>query len=163
METRAILDLARHFETAKVRYLIVGGYAVVAHGYVRFTADVDLVLDMGVANIQAAWDILNDLEYAPMVPVTADQLANPKIRSQWIREKGIMVLNFYHRKFPGNRVDIFLEEPFSFEPTYEKRYVVEWTDGTPLPFVDLKTLKDMKRAAGRSKDLLDLEQLDLLL
>jgi len=45
---------------------------------------------------------------------------------------------------------------------YEIRYLQEWSDGTRLPFVDLETLKTMKQEAGRAKDLLDLEQLEIL-
>jgi len=162
MNTQAIIDLAKGFDAADVRYLIVGGYAVVAHGYVRFTADVDVVLDMNTENIVRAWGVLKELEYMPSVPVSAEQFSDPETRQRWIAEKGMMVLNFHHRTRPGNRVDLFVEEPFSFESVYEIRYLQEWSDGTRLPFVDLETLKTMKQEAGRAKDLLDLEQLEIL-
>jgi len=45
MTIRSLETIVRALDGARVRYLIVGGLAVVAHGYVRFTADVDLVLD----------------------------------------------------------------------------------------------------------------------
>ena len=43
MEKRSVEAVVRGFNEAQVRYLIAGGVAVVAHGYVRFTADLDLI------------------------------------------------------------------------------------------------------------------------
>ena len=45
MERRSVEAIVEGLNRAQVRYLIVGGLAVVAHGFVRFTADIDLVLD----------------------------------------------------------------------------------------------------------------------
>ena len=46
MKLADVEAILRALNDADVRYLIVGGLAVVAHGYVRYTADVDLVLDL---------------------------------------------------------------------------------------------------------------------
>jgi hypothetical protein len=45
MQRRSIEAIVQALDAANVRYLIAGGLAVVAHGHLRFTADVDLVLD----------------------------------------------------------------------------------------------------------------------
>jgi hypothetical protein len=58
-----------------VRYLIVGGLAVVAHGYVRFTADFDVVLDLEAENVQRALGVFKSLGYVPRVPVPIEQFA----------------------------------------------------------------------------------------
>ena len=44
MESRSIETIIRTLNDHQIQYLIVGGLAVVAHGYVRFTAGVDLIL-----------------------------------------------------------------------------------------------------------------------
>ena len=44
MEVRSVEPIMRALNTAEVQYLIVGGLAVNAHGYVRLTRDVDIVL-----------------------------------------------------------------------------------------------------------------------
>ena len=44
-----------------VRYLVAGGLAVVAHGYLRFTADVDLIVDLEPANVTRAVAALESL------------------------------------------------------------------------------------------------------
>jgi len=59
-----------------VRYLVAGGVAVNAHGYLRFTQDMDLVIALDPANIVRAFDALSKLGYKPQVPITAEQFAN---------------------------------------------------------------------------------------
>ena len=65
MEVRSIETIVRALNDAQVQYLIVGGLAVNAHGFVRFTRDVDLVLGLEPANaerglnalLQAGWQL----------------------------------------------------------------------------------------------------------
>ena len=54
MERRSVESLVRALNEAGVRYLIVGGLAVVAHGHARFTGDVDLVVDLEADNARRA-------------------------------------------------------------------------------------------------------------
>ena len=61
-------DLDRIFaalETSGVRYLVVGGVAVVLHGHPRFTADLDLVLSLDDDNLARALPALEDFRYRP--------------------------------------------------------------------------------------------------
>lgn len=81
-------------DKAGVRYLVAGGLAVNAHGYLRFTRDVDLVLQLAPENIVAAFGALEGIAYRPLVPVTAADFADPAKRTAWIRDKGMAVLNF---------------------------------------------------------------------
>ena len=48
-----------------VRYLVAGGLAVNAHGYLRMTNDVDLVVQLERANIKLAFDALASIGYRP--------------------------------------------------------------------------------------------------
>ncbi len=52
MHYESITTLIKNLNDAAVEYLVVGGLAVVAHGYVRFTADVDLLLGLDHANVK---------------------------------------------------------------------------------------------------------------
>lgn len=47
-----------------------------AHGYVRFTADIDLMLEMSDANLRQALDILAALGFAPRAPVKMELFAD---------------------------------------------------------------------------------------
>ena len=105
---------------AGVRYLIAGGLAVNAHGYLRFTKDIDVVVRLAPDNIERAFAVLRDLGYRPLVPVTAAQFADATTREGWVQDKGMQVLQFWsdaHRETP---VDMFVQEPFDFEDEYRR-------------------------------------------
>jgi hypothetical protein len=72
---------------AKVRFLVAGGLAVNAHGYARFTNDVDLVIRLKEADILAAFKALGKIGYKPIAPVTAKEFADPKNRARWAKTK----------------------------------------------------------------------------
>src|SRR5438477_10007848 len=96
---------------AGVRALVVGGLAVNAHGYLRFTNDADLAVELVPENIVRAFAALASLGYQPRVPITATQFADPALRASWIRDKGMKVLQFAsdaHRETP---IDVFVIEP----------------------------------------------------
>jgi hypothetical protein len=155
---KAVMDsLNRH----KVRNLLVGGMAVVAHGYGRMTFDVDLVVQLDKANVLRAFTALATMGYQPRVPVTAEQFADARMRKQWILEKGMKVLNFWSDHHRSTVVDVFVEEPFDFEATYAKSIEAD-AEGVPFRYVDIDTLIRMKELAGRPNDLDDIRHLRML-
>jgi len=150
--------LVSALQQAGVRYLIAGGLAVNAHGYLRFTKDVDVVLQLAPDNIQRAFAALGTLGYRPLVPITAAQFADDRQRESWVRDKGMVVLQFWsdsHRETP---VDMFVSEPFGFEEEYQ-RALVKPLGQVEVRFVTLPTLIRMKQAAGRPQDRIDMEYL----
>jgi hypothetical protein len=145
-------------DRAGVLYLVAGGLAVNAHGYLRFTKDVDLVVQLVPENTKAAFAAFAALGYRPVVPVTADQFADAKVRRAWISEKRMEVLQFWsdsHRETP---IDLFVREPFPFDAEYA-RALVKPLAGIPVRFVSVPTLISMKTAAGRAQDMIDVENL----
>lgn len=147
----------------KVRYLIAGGLAVSAHGYIRFTQDVDLVIALDPANILRAFEMLGTLGYKPLVPITAEQFANAELRHEWIRDKSMKVLNFYSDRHRETTVDIFVAEPFDFEREYSVAMQGELAPGLSVRFVSLPTLIAMKEEANRPRDLDDIQHLRWIL
>lgn len=155
---QAVMDsLNQH----QVKFLLVGGMAVVAHGYGRMTFDIDLVIQLNSTNIQRTFDALGPLGFLPRIPVTPEEFADPAIREQWAREKGMIVLNLYSKDHEPCAIDLFISEPFPFEDTYAKAVPTE-VNGIPFRYVDLNTLIRMKRKAGRPVDLEDVRHLELL-
>ena len=155
----AIVEALNH---AEVRFIVVGGIAVIAHGYGRNTEDIDLVIRLERTTITNAFAALQQLGYQPRVPITATQFADADLRSEWIRDKGMKVLRFQsdvHRETP---VDLFVSEPFDFEKEYESAVVQEIAPGLAVRLVRLEALLRMKTAAGRSQDLADVDELNLL-
>jgi len=159
MKASSVIEIAEALAESGVRYLIAGGYAVVAHGYARFTADLDLIIQLESENIHKTFATLSRHGYRPSVPVTVEQFSDPDIRSRWIREKGMQVLNFFHPQHPQARVDLFVTEPLPFDIALSRAFWQSVGVGTKLPFVGLDDLIHMKRVAGRTKDLMDLEYL----
>jgi hypothetical protein len=142
-----------------VRYLIAGGLAVVAHGYVRFTADVDLIIQLEEANVRRAISALATLGYRPRAPVAIDAFADPATRKKWITEKGMTVFSLYSPAMKESEIDIFVEEPLDFEKAYGSALQLELAPGVPATFVSRQDLIDLKTKAGRPEDSIDLKNL----
>ena len=83
MKLSSLESIFRALNEASVRYLVVGGVAVNAHGYGRTTYDVDMVLALDPENITKAFSVLTEAGYVPIVPVTADQFSNRESRERW--------------------------------------------------------------------------------
>ena len=159
MEVRSIKLVVETLNSAGVRYLIAGGLAVNAHGYMRATNDLDLVIALETNNVVTALHALAAIGYRPKVPVTPEQFADPKLRESWIHDKGMLVLQLWSDAHLRTPLDIFVAEPFPFAAEATRASVQEVSPGVPAPFVSLKTLIAMKQAAGRDVDLIDIDRL----
>lgn len=160
MSTGPLSEIFRAFDEADVRYLVVGGVAVVLHGHPRFTADLDLVLDLTPTNTSVAIEALQSLDYRPRAPVPAEDFAKDEVRRKWREEKGLTVFSLWSPSYPGTEVDLFVEEPFDFEEAWSRRLDAVLDDGTTVHVVGMNDLRSLKQATGRPKDLDDLEKLD---
>ncbi len=157
-------DLLRIFEAlerAGAKYLVVGGVAVVLHGHLRVTGDVDLVVKLDAPNVIAAMRALASLGFRPRAPVAIDDFADASIRKSWIADKGLTVFSLWSPTMPGAEVDIFVEEPFEFDAAYARAVRAD-IDGVHVTVVSLDDLIALKRAAGRVKDEDDVRALEKL-
>ena len=159
MELRSVEAIVRALNSADVRYLIVGGLAVNAHGYVRLTVDVDLVVALEFENIVKALRALKAIDYHPTIPITPEQFANRDLRERWRRDKQMLVLKLWSDQHRRTGIDVFVEEPFPFDQEYRRAVHHTIVAGVAAPIVSYATLLEMKAAAGRPKDLLDIEAL----
>jgi len=159
MQAVSIECIIRSLNNAGVRYLVVGGLAVNAHGYARMTRDLDLVIHLEPTNIRATLKALFDLGYQLAVPVTPEEFEDPLIRQHWAIDRNMIVLKLWSDDHARTPVDIFIEEPFQFDEEMEKAVHLELSEGVHVPFVSLQTLIKMKRTAGRSLDMLDIREL----
>ncbi len=160
MEVRSVEAIVRALNDAKVKYLIVGGLAVNAHGYERSTRDVDLVIGLEPDNIIRGLQSLQSIGYQMSIPVTPEQFADAGLRDTWRRDKGMVVLKLWsdhHRRTP---VDVFVYEPFPFTEEHNAAVWHEIRPGLKAPIVRLDTLIALKREAGRAQDQADIEALD---
>ena len=140
MDKRSIEDVTRALNKANVRYLVVGGLAVIAHGYLRLTMDLDLFLDLHEDNLRKAVTALSGLGYRPQVPVPFEQFADANERARWIREKGMMVFSLHNPVRAATIVDLFVEEPIDFEKAYAAGCRMEVAPGLWAMFVSVADL-----------------------
>jgi hypothetical protein len=154
MKVDDIRTIFRALNDADVHYLIVGGLAVVAHGYVRFTQDIDVVIQLERENVLRAMNALTAIGYRPLIPVDAAEFADETLRQQWRDEKGMIVFQMLNPQRESTRIDIFVTEPFVFEEEFERANRHNWGD-LQAPVLRIEALIAMKQAAGRPQDLAD--------
>lgn len=159
MKLSSFEALAASLETAGVRYLVAGGLAVAAHGYLRFTKDVDIVIRLIPDNIERTFAALSSLGYRPSIPITKEQFSNSALRESWVRDKGMQVLQFWSDAHRETSVDVFVTEPFDFDAEYASALFSPLNDRITVRFVSLPTLIRMKEEANRPQDRADIEQL----
>lgn len=162
MERRSIETIATALDRARVRYLVVGGVAVVAHGHVRFTADLDLVLDPDPDSLRRAIEAIRALGYKPRAPVAFEEFANPEKRREWREGRGMMVFSLSSPEHAATELDLFLEPPFDFDAAHARAAVLGAGEADRITFVGREDLLALKRAAGRPQDLLDVQALESL-
>jgi hypothetical protein len=125
-------------------YIVVGGYAVAAHGYPRYTGDIDFWVRPSYDNAVRIIKSLIEFGFGS-IDISSDDL---------ISKNRIIQLGF-----PPNRIDIITSiDGVDFEECLRDKKEVN-IEGIPIPFLSLHHLKLNKIASGRTKDKLDLENL----
>ncbi|MGH8163514.1 MAG: hypothetical protein ACREP1_04180, partial [Rhodanobacteraceae bacterium] len=104
---------------AGVPFIVVGGIAVIEHGYGRSTYDLDIVIRLRDDLVLQAFVALAEIGYSPRAPITAEQFADPDLRRQLLEEKQLKVLNVWSDAHRDTPLDVFVSEPFDFRAEYE--------------------------------------------
>jgi hypothetical protein len=127
-----------------VEYLLVGGYAVAIHGYPRATVDMDVWVAMQQANAQRIVAALDEFGFA-LPELTAELFLGPE--------------RIVRMGAAPTRIEILTSiDGVDFDQCRRRSVSIE-LDGISVPVIGLADLRANKRAAGRTKDLLDLENL----
>lgn len=125
----------------RVRYLLIGGYAVGYHGHVRGTADIDIWVDRAPENADRASAALREFGFD----------AEPSL----IREPDQVI----RMGAPPLRIEMLTSiSGVQFDDCYQDRAIVNW-EGVEVSVISLDKLKQNKAASGRLKDLDDLKKL----
>lgn len=151
-------DIFVALNAAGVKYMVVGGLAVILYGFNRYTSDLDLTVDLTVKNLRELESALQRIGFIRRLPVSIQGLADPKTRAMWTRTKGMKVYSFIEREPPARTIDVMVKPLKKFKEAYERR-VMTTIQGVPVPLVPVDLLAQMKREAGRAEDLLDLKAL----
>ena len=143
---------------AEVRYVVVGGLAVVLHGYARLTGDVDLIVDLVPKEAAKAIKALLGSGFKPKPPVDALQFSDPDVRQSWVDEKGMRVFSLFDPKRPMLLLDLFVENPIPFEELWGRSEILPLS-GVSVRVASIKDIIRLKKKAGRPQDLQDIEAL----
>lgn len=135
-------DFLKLLNANEVEYLVVGGYAVGYYGNPRSTGDLDIWVAVGSRNIQRLLGVLQEFGFSKeSLPSDLFQSHDQVIRMG----------------MPPIRIEILTSiSGVKFEDCYSSRNT-DTIDGVRVNLINLDDLKKNKRAAGRHKDLGDLE------
>jgi len=137
-------ELLSILEKHRVRYLVVGGYAVMKYTEPRFTKDLDLWIATDEKNSESVFAALKEFG-APLKDLTPADF----------REEGY----FYQMGSPPLRLDIMMSLPgMAFEAAWANREQVQ-IEGLVIPFISKADLIRTKEASGRDQDKIDVKKL----
>lgn len=139
-------DFIKALNSAKVEYVLVGGYSVILHGYARTTGDMDIWVNRTLENYQKLLRAFAEFKM-PVFDMTQENFLN---HNEWD------VFRFGRKP---NQIDIMVQvKGLEFKKAFSKSkiYTIE---KIKIRTVRLQDLIQAKKAAGRFKDLDDIEQL----
>jgi predicted nucleotidyltransferase len=149
-DLRALLELLNQ---RGIRFVVIGGVAVAAHGYIRGTEDLDVVPDPDPTNLEKLVAVLNELEAT--LPNAKGRRFDPATDTRVVRQGGSVTAD---TKFGG--LDV-VQRAQGIPPytQLDEDAVDSELLGIPVRVCSLSRLREMKAAQGRSQDQADLENL----
>lgn len=137
-------DFLKSLNARSVDYLVVGGYAVGYHGFVRATGDLDVFVRISAQNAENLILAFKDFGFDL-----------PELTAALFMEPGKII----RIGVPPLRLEVMNEiSGVSFEACFGRR-IEEMIDGIRVCFIDRENLLLNKRATGRPKDLADIDAL----
>jgi hypothetical protein len=138
---KEFLKLLRVYD---VRYLLIGGYAVGYHGYVRTTEDMDIWVAVHPDNAEKL-----------VATLKAFGFDDPQLTPDLFLQKPKII----RMGFPPMRLEISTSiSGVEFDECYQSR-ITDTLDDVEVDIIDVMNLKRNKKASGRTKDIADLEEL----
>lgn len=137
-------EFLKLLNSQQVKYLLIGGYAVGYYGYPRATADMDVWIEILSDNAQKIVKVLKEFGFE-----------SPELKPELFLEKNKII----RMGLPPFRIEVLTTiSGVNFDECYKEREQIT-IDGIRVDLISLKHLKLNKKAAGRYKDLNDLEHL----
>lgn len=140
------VDFLELLDKYQVEYLLVGGYAVILHGYNRTTGDMDLWVKKSSQNYIKLKNVYADFD----VPIFSENDFNSEKFDVWSIGKEPIKIEIL-----TDVIGLVFDESFKNCNWFE-------LEKFKVPFIDFEDLIKTKMASGRYKDLADIEQLEKL-
>jgi predicted nucleotidyltransferase len=146
-------EILRVLSAHGVDFVVIGGLAVQAHGYIRLTQDLDIIVSPQTVNVTRLSEALAELEAEPLTPGTL-KLHDP----HRLRRAPVIATNTKFGRLDVVHVEHVAGPPKSYDALRAAALVIT-LDGVDVPVAGLADLIRMKRAAGREHDLADIAAL----
>lgn len=128
----------------KVKYLVVGGYALGFHGYPRYTGDIDIWIGISEENAKRMQKVVEDFGFSSLDLNSKDFLLQDTV---------------IQLGFPPMRIDVITSiDGVCFEEAFVNKKTAVF-GGVEINFIGLEDFKMNKKSSGRKQDLVDLESL----
>jgi hypothetical protein len=147
--------LLESLDEAGIRFIVIGGFAVGAHGYPRATKDLDIVPDPDPENLQRLASVLADLNASVlgMEEFSAEEVLQPDASGLKMGGNFVLVTS-------RGRLDIMQVVGPDLEfSDLESAAIEDEVFGHRVRFCGFDHLIAMKKAAGRPEDMIDLQRL----
>src|SRR5690606_26516414 len=131
-----------------VAYVVVGGLAVIMHGHLRATSDLDLVIGLEPDNCVRAMRALASVGLRPRLPVALEDFADPVKRTDWVENRNMLVFQLFDPANAERSVDVFVREPIAMSELADDA-VVKDLDGVPIRVASIRHMIVLKQAAAR--------------
>jgi len=141
-----------------VDYLVIGGVAVNLYGYLRTTGDLDIVLFLNEENLNRTTVVMKKLGYTERLPIHIQELQNEEFARKMMKERNLMAFTYMPEGNNPLIIDVVIDESLRFKELAD-RSVVKDVGGVNVPIISIDDLIEIKRKAGRPKDMEDLRWL----
>jgi hypothetical protein len=136
-------EFIRLLNSKKVKYFILGGWAVNLYANPRATGDIDFLISIEEKNVDKVLDVLKEF-------------GMKNVPRKYFQEKG----NVVRMGFPPTKIEILTSASgIEFDSCYKRRKTVK-VDDIRMHFISKADLMKNKKAAGRMQDLADLKALE---
>jgi hypothetical protein len=156
MNASGAMEIVDRLVAAEIPFVVIGGHAVNAHGFIRATEDVDILFERTEETQQRLYEILRDIN-AYYIGTEID----PQTGIERIHDVTMEYVQTNHLLMLGSNLGYL--DIFDFVPGVAEGSVAEVLRSAitidDRPFVDLNWLRRMKMAAGRPQDQIDLQNL----
>lgn len=150
LDLRSLLEALHE---AGIEFVVIGGVAVGAHGYIRATADLDLVPDPDRANLDRLVEVLDSL--GATLPTAGNRRFDPSRDAAVIRRGGNVTAD---TRYGGLDIVQLAQGVPGFSQLLPDA-VESDVLGVPVRVCSLHRLRQMKQAQDRAQDRADLENL----
>jgi len=139
-------DFIKLLNKFKIRYLIIGGYAIAFHSRPRATQDIDIFIDNSEVNAKKILKALDEFGFASL-NIKKEDL----IKDDAIIQLGVRPL----------RIDLVTSiEGVKFDEAYKNRVTINYADLKNISLISIKDLIKNKKETGRKKDIFDIDWLN---